>query len=657
MCGISGIFDSSRRTSKAELELAAVRMADAIRHRGPDDSGVWTDPAEGIALSHRRLSIVDLSVEGHQPMYSADSRYVIVYNGEIYNYPDLRRELSDLGHKFRGHSDTEVMLAAIAAWGLEAALKRFTGMFAFALWDRQERALHLARDRMGEKPLYYGWVNHLFVFGSELKALRAHPQWRGEVNRNALALFFRHNYIPAPHSIYQGISKLTPGTLLSLPTGNAKPGGLPAPVPFWSLKSIAEAGARHPFSGNEAEAAEQLDAVLRKSVARQMVADVPLGAFLSGGIDSSTIVALMQAQSSRPVKTFTIGFHEDAYNEANYAKAVAEHLGTDHTELYVTPKEAMSVIPRLPSMYDEPFADSSQIPTFLVSSLARRHVTVSLSGDAGDELFGGYPRYPLAQKIWSRVGWMPRVGRDAVSRILRSLKPETWERLVGWASKYSTDPVWSERVGDRLHKLADILTVNSPEHIYRGLVSHWKQPEQIVIGAREPATAFNDESHWAGLADFFQRMMYLDALVYLPDDILVKVDRASMAVSLESRVPLLDHHVVEFAWQLPLAMKFKNGQGKWPLRQVLYKYVPQNLIERPKMGFGVPLDVWLRGPLREWAEQLLDPQRLRDEGFLEPSVVGVKWSEHLSGKRNWQFYLWDVLMFQAWLESQKVNPN
>jgi len=630
-------------------------MAAALRHRGPDDQGVWVDPDAGLALSHSRLAILDLSAEGHQPMFSADGRFVIVFNGEIYNFHDLRSDLEKSGHSFRGHSDTEVMLAAIVQWGLEAALKRFVGMFAFGLWDRQERALHLARDRMGEKPLYYGWTDSVFLFGSELKALRAHPRWQGEIDRNALALLMRHNYIPAPHSIYRGIFKLPPGTFLTVATAAVNPGALPAPVAFWNMKAVVEASV--PFAGTEIEAAERFEALLRDAVAKQMVADVPLGAFLSGGVDSSTIVALMQAQSSRPVKTFTIGFREAEFNEANYAKAVANHLGTDHTELYVTPKEAMGVIPRLPEIYDEPFSDGSQIPTFLVSQLARRHVTVSLSGDAGDELFGGYPRYPLAQRIWSRVGWMPRTGRSALSTLLRTLKPQTWDRALGWTSKFASDRVWSERIGDRLHKLADILSADTPDRTYRGLISHWKEPEQLVIGAKEPLTALSDPAQWADLPSFFQRMMYLDTVTYLPDDILVKVDRASMAVSLESRIPLLDHRVVEFAWRVPLAMKIRKGTDKWLLRQVLYKYVPRTLIERPKKGFGVPIDQWLRGPLRDWAENLLNSDRLRREGFLNPRIVTLKWSEHLSGKRNWQYYLWDVLMFQAWLEAGKHCPK
>ncbi|PYM12373.1 MAG: asparagine synthase (glutamine-hydrolyzing), partial [Verrucomicrobia bacterium] len=465
MCGISGFFDSSLQTGESDLRSAAARMAEAVRHRGPDDSGVWTDAPCGIAFSHRRLSILDLSPSGHQPMISSDGRFVIIFNGEIYNFRDLRSDLEKSGHTFRGHSDTEVMLAAISQWGLEAALKRFVGMFAFALWDRQERTLHLARDRMGEKPLYYGWSGAAFLFGSELKALRAHPLWQGEIDRDALALFLRHNYIPAPRSIYRGIFKLTPGTVLSLSTTSAKPGTLPSPVPFWSMKTVAEAG--ESFAGTESEAVDSLEKLLKRAVAQQMVADVPLGAFLSGGVDSSTIVALMQAQSSRPIKTFTIGFHEAGYNEAEFAKDVARHLGTEHTELYVTPEEAMAVIPRLPTIYDEPFSDSSQIPTVLVAQMTRRHVTVSLSGDAGDELFAGYPRYPLAQKIWNRIGRAPRVGRSALAWCLRSVEAETWDSGLGWLAKVSPESLWAGRVGDRLHKLADILSMDTPELVYR----------------------------------------------------------------------------------------------------------------------------------------------------------------------------------------------
>jgi asparagine synthase (glutamine-hydrolysing) len=621
-------------------------MTDTLIHRGPDDSGSWIDPEAGIALGHRRLAIVDLSPEGHQPMVSADGRYVVAFNGEIYNFLELRSQLKAFGHHFRGHSDTEVMLASFSQWGLDEAIERFNGMFAFALWDRQERVLHLGRDRLGEKPLYYGWMGNTFLFGSELKALKAHPDFQAEINRNALALFLRFGYIPAPYSIYQGIYKLPPGTILTWRGGANRP----EPVSYWSAKKVAELGAAEPFIGSEQEALFQLEALLKDAVGLRMVADVPLGAFLSGGIDSSTVVALMQAQSSQPVKTFTIGFYEDGYNEAQHAKAVAQHLGTDHTELYVTPQETLAVIPKLPILYDEPFADPSQIPTFLVSQLARQHVTVSLSGDGGDELFAGYDRYFSGNRIWQKIGWMPRPLRQTAARILTSLSPQTWDWGLTHFAALLPAMLKQPTPGTKLHLLADFLAAPNSEAIYMHLVSHWKNPEALVVDSSEPPTALSDRQRWAQLPRFTQRMMYLDTVTYLPDDILVKVDRASMGVNLEARVPFLDHRVVELAWRLPLSMKISGTQGKWLLRQVLYKYVPKNLIERPKMGFGVPIDSWLRGPLRDWAEALLDERRLQQEGFLNPQLIRQKWEEHLSGEWDWQYYLWDVLMFQAWLD-------
>ena len=577
-------------------------------------------------------------------MVSACGRYVIAFNGEIYNHQELRGELGELA--WRGHSDTETMLAAIAHWGLEAALQRFVGMFAFALWDCRERALHLARDRFGEKPLYYGRMGNAFLFGSELKALQQHPAWRGEIDRNVLALYLRHNHVPAPYSIYKGISKLPPGTLLTL---GAETWGEAVPRPYWSLRKIAESGIAQPFAGSEGEAVETLDGLLRSAVRGQMMADVPLGAFLSGGVDSSLVVALMQAQSSRPVKTFTIGFSDAQYNEAEYAKAVARHLGTEHTELYVTPDQAREVIPRLPEIYDEPFADSSQIPTLLVAQLARQHVTVSLSGDGGDELFGGYNRYLWADAIWRKVRWLPKIGRRALGGALTALPPRTWDRLF----QAAPSGLRQRTPGDKLHKLAEILAADSPEQVYLNLVSQWKTPAAVALGSREPQTLLIDPAQRSALPEFIQRMMLLDAVSYLPDDILTKVDRAAMAVSLETRTPFLDHRVAEFAWHLPLAMKINHGVGKWPLRQVLYRYVPQNLIERPKMGFAVPVGAWLRGPLINWAEDLLDEARLREEGYFDPAPIRRKWQEHLSGKRNWQDCLWNVLMFQEWLARQR----
>jgi asparagine synthase (glutamine-hydrolysing) len=625
-------------------------MADQLVHRGPDDSGVWVDGEAGIALGFRRLSIVDLSPAGHQPMTSSSGRYVIVFNGEVYNFGELRRDLESRGHSFRGHSDTEVMLEAVSEWGLEEAVKKFVGMFAFALWDRRERVLYLVRDRLGIKPLYWGWQHKTFLFGSELKALRVHPDFDPEINCGALALYLRYGYIPQPYSIYQGIWKLPPGHILSLRAGAQTTFGLSRTASYWSAKEVYENGAANPFRGSEGEAIEELDRLLRDSVRLRMIADVPLGAFLSGGIDSSTVVALMQAQSNRPVKTFTIGFHAQEFDEAAQAKSVADHLGAEHTELYVTPREALDVIPKLPILYDEPFADSSQIPTYLVSALTRRHVTVSLSGDGGDELFGGYQRYCNARQFWETVRWFPHFTRKALARFIRVCKPTTYDRLVGGLGPLLPRLARPSSVGERMYRLAEVTTVKNPEELYRQLVSYWKSPTEVVLNANEPSALLTQSSAWARLADISQRMMFLDLATYLPDDILTKVDRASMGVSLEARVPILDHRVVEFAARVPLSMKICSGQGKWLLRQVLYRYVPRELVERPKMGFSVPIEDWLRGPLRDWAEGLLNQDRLRREGFFRSEPIGKLWAEHLSAQRNWQGHLWNVLMFQAWRE-------
>ncbi|MEH2148917.1 asparagine synthase (glutamine-hydrolyzing) [Nostoc sp.] len=646
MCGIAGFWNISKRVSPEELCYIVEQMSDTLLHRGPDNGGSWVDAEIGIALGHRRLAIVDLSPEGHQPMISANGRYVIVFNGEIYNFLELKRQLESLGHHFRGRSDTEVMLASFSQWGLYEALGRFNGMFAFALWDRQERILHLGRDRLGEKPVYYGWMGQTFLFGSELKALKVHPAFQAKINRDALAVFLRNNYVPAPYSIYEGIYKLPPGTVLTWNGMDAHPN----PVPYWSALKAAELGVNQPFTGSEIEAVTQMEALLQDAVGLRMVADVPLGAFLSGGVDSSTVVALMQAQSSQSVKTFTIGFDEDSYNEAHYAKAVAQHLGTDHTELYVTPKDALAVIPKLPTLYDEPFSDSSQIPTFLISQLAKQHVTVSLSGDGGDELFAGYKRYFWGRSTWQKIGWIPPTLRQAVARSLSSLSPQTWNR--GLANFHGLLPAKLKQPtpGDKLHWIAEILAVSDAKALYTSMISHWKEREALVVNSLKPLMNYSDRQQLTQLPDFIQQMMYHDTVNYLPDDILVKVDRASMGVSLESRIPFLDHRVVELAWRIPMSMKIRNGQGKWLLRQILYKYVPQNLIERPKMGFGMPIDSWLRVPLRDWAEALLDEHRLQQQGFLNPQPIRQKWAEHLSSERDWQNYLWDVLMFQAWLE-------
>jgi asparagine synthase (glutamine-hydrolysing) len=651
MCGVTGIFTPG---GGASLQALARRMADTLAHRGPDDSGIWADEAAGVALAHRRLSILDLSPTGHQPMLSASGRYVIVFNGEIYNHLDVRRELgapTALGAcgggacGWRGRSDTETLLAAFEAWGVEKALQTAIGMFAFALWDRETRTLMLARDRLGEKPMYYGWLGSSFVFGSELKAIRAHPGFDGVVDRGALALFLRHAYVPSPHSIYRAIRKLPPATILAVTPESREP----RLTPYWSARAVAEMGAAGPIEISDAEAVSTLEDLLKEAVAGQMVADVSLGAFLSGGIDSSTVAALMQAQSPRPVKTFTVGFAEWGYDEAGHAAAVARHLGTDHTDLYVTSVEAQAVIPRLPRIYDEPFADSSQIPTFLVAQLARRHVTVALSGDGGDEVFGGYNRHVWAPSVWRRTRGVPRALRRAVGGLLTSVPPTTLDRAFRLGAGIVPARYRFAEAGDKLHKLAGILALEHPEAIYRDLVSRWRSPERVVRDGVELATTLTDHREWARLPDFERRMMYLDLVTYLPDDILVKVDRAAMSVSLETRVPLLDPRVVEFAWRLPLSQKMRQGQGKWLLRQLLYRHVPRHLVERPKQGFGVPIGAWLRGPLRDWAEALLDEGRVKAEGYFHAAAIRRCWDDHLSGRRNRADELWGVLMFQAWL--------
>ncbi len=617
-------------------------MAQGIESRGPDAFGTWAEPEAGIAMAHRRLAIVDLTPTGAQPMVAAGGRYVLAFNGEIYNHLKLRAELD--GFAWRGHSDTESLLAAFEAWGVETTLQRTIGMFAFALWDRQQHVLTLGRDRFGEKPLYYGWQGQgaqaVFLFGSEVSSLRRHHAFSAPINRDALTLFMRHNCIGGEHSIYQGIHKLLPGHLLTLTAGQTEP----RVWAWWSVVEAAQRGVAQPFSGSSEQAVDALEALLSSVVGEQMVADVPLGAFLSGGVDSSTVVALMQAQSSRPVKTFSIGFNEAGYNEAEHAKAVAQYLGTDHTELYLTAKQAMDVIPKLPTLFAEPFADSSQIPTYLVSQLARQQVTVSLSGDAGDELFCGYTRYQMTAQLWGKIQRVPRPLRHAAAAAITAVPLKSWDTLGHWLSL--------QRLGDKLHKGAALLGCQSAADLYLGMVSHWSHPNDLVLDGREPSTLLTGQAlALAGLNDV-ERMMALDMLSYLPDDILVKVDRAAMGVSLETRVPMLDHRVVEFAWSLPLSTKLRGGVTKWPLRELLYRHVPHSLIDRPKMGFGVPIDHWLRGPLRDWAETLLSESRLRQDGYFNPAPIRQKWAEHLSGQRNWQYHLWDVLMFQAWLEVQ-----
>lgn len=657
MCGIAGLWDTGHRLG-AESGATALRgMTRAIRYRGPDDEGFFQDAAAGLALGHRRLSIVDLSPEGHQPMASRSGRYVMVFNGEVYNHNRLRPELAAAGASFRGHSDTEVMLAAIEHWGLEGALARFIGMFAFALWDCNTRSLTLVRDRLGIKPLYYGWVGSTFVFGSELKAITAMPGFANPVNRDALSLQLRHNNIPAPHSIYRNIYKLMPGMSLRVDQELAqRPVDLATLMAraqtYWSAREIAEAGVADRLDLSDAEATNELDRVLRDAVALRMEADVPLGAFLSGGVDSSLVVALMQAQSPRPVQTFSIGFHEQAYNEAQHAKAVAKHLGTDHHELYVTAQDALNVVPKLPTMFDEPFADSSQIPTFLVSQLARTKVTVSLSGDGGDELFAGYNRYFWGQDVWNWIRCMPYAVRCSLSRHLRS-HTDFYGAALERAMPVMPARLKLNNPKSKIGVLAEMLAAVSSDERYRRLVSDWSDPSAVVLHSTEPLTALTDPSRRPRIPNDVERMMYADLVSYLPDDILAKVDRASMAVSLEARVPLLDHRVVEFAWRLPMRQKVRAGQGKWLLRQVLHKYVPQALIDRPKQGFAVPVGQWLRGPLRDWAEALLDERRLREEGYFDPAPIRAMWNNHVTARVDEHSKLWNVLMFQAWLEAGK----
>jgi len=652
MCGIAGFLDETGTYSCDEMHHIVRTMAMTLYHRGPDDAGEWVDERAGIALGFRRLSILDLSPAGHQPMPSASGRYMLAFNGEVYNFSEIRKELEAQGRApdFRGDSDTEVMLAAFEAWGLEAAVNRFVGMFAFALWDRKERILHLVRDRVGIKPMYYGWCGETFLFGSELKALRAHPAFKADIDRDALALMMRYDYVPSPYSIYGGIYKLPPGTMLSLKTeGSARP----EPRTYWSVREAVERGIANPFSGTEAEAVAQLEALLLDSVALRMISDVPLGVFLSGGVDSSLVTALMQAQSRGPVKTFTIGFNEHNYNEAHYASAISRHLKTYHTELTLAPEDALSVIPKLPSLYDEPFADVSQIPTYLVSELARRHVTVSLSGDGGDELFAGYTRHLWGRRLWSKLGWLPARMRRIAAAALMSCPPQTWDQLFRKAGTFLPAQARQRNPGDKLAKLAEIMRCNSPEAMYSIIVSNWKDPSALVLDACEPPLQVTSPTQWPHLDDVTQRMLYLDTVSYLPDDILVKVDRASMGVSLEARDPLMDHRILEFAWSLPLSMKLREGQGKWLLRQVLYKYVPKRLIERPKAGLEVPIHLWLRGPLRDWAEALLDEKTLKQQGFFNAAMIRACWQEHLSGRQNRHEQLWNVLMFQAWISNSR----
>lgn len=658
MCGFAGFLGGQWQDGEAGATVLLRRMNDTLISRGPDSAGYWVDGDAGIALGHRRLAIIDLSVAGAQPMESACARYMLAFNGEIYNHLELRDELQSSGGRqaFRGTSDTETLLAGFSHWGVRATVQRCVGMFAFALWDRQTRTLTLGRDRLGEKPLYYGWqgrgARRAFLFGSELKALRVHPAFTADIDRGSLCLLMRHNCVPGPYSIYSDISKLPPGTLLTVSLSN--PDG--AATPYWSAIGAAEQGRSIGGEHTAEEHLAKLEALLKRAVRQQMIADVPLGAFLSGGVDSSLIVSLMQSQSTQPVKTFTIGYGESDYNEAVHAAAVARHLGTAHTELYVRPEDAMAVIGRLPEIYCEPFSDSSQIPTVLVSMLARQHVTVALTGDAGDELFGGYNRHILTQRAWGKLCRLPLSARRLASRMLAHSSPGGLSGVFGAMQKLLPPSRRHAYIGDKLQKVGEILASDSVDNLYLKLVSHWDGASGVVLDGHEHPTLLTAQPFTLTGLSNAERMMLLDLLTYLPDDNLCKVDRASMSVSLETRVPLLDHRVVEYAWQMPISAKVRGAVGKWALRRILDRYVPRALIDRPKMGFSVPIADWLRGPLREWAEALIDPARLTQEGYLNPKPIRERWDEHLAGRRNWQYPLWDVLMFQAWLERHATRP-
>ncbi len=645
MCGIAGAWTKDPTDPSGE---ALRPMASAISYRGPDDGGVWTDAGHGITLLHRRLAIVDLSPAGHQPMTSTSGALVIVYNGEIYNHDDLRGKLAaqGLAPEWRGHSDTETLLACIEAWGVERTLSEAVGMFAFGLWDRTTGTLTLARDRFGEKPLYYGWQGDRFLFGSELKALAAHPAFERRINHDAVAQLLRFNYIAGPQSIWSGIRKLPPGTTLTLRSIDDRDA---IPTRYWSLVETALHGIAHPLDLDDVAATDHLEAVLKRAVGGQMMADVPLGALLSGGVDSSLIVALMQSQSTRPVRTFSIGFHEKRFDESGHAALVAAHLGTDHTTLMMTADDVLSAVPRMPDIYDEPFADSSQLPTTLVMALARQHVTVALSGDAGDELFGGYNRYLFAPKLWKSLRLVPAPLRSAIARMMTKALS-----LNGGSLSHALDrlPIHAN-LGDKAYKLAARLgPVRSIDDLYASMLAEWGLSDVPVLAGSSHHTLLDDRGTWPAIADPVARMMALDSVSYLPDDILVKVDRAAMAASLETRAPFLDHRVAEAAWALPMHQKLRQGRGKWVLREVLDRYVPRTLIERPKMGFGVPINDWLRGPLKGWASDLLSEDRLRRQGLLDAEIVGRQWRDHLSGRRQLGGQLWSVLMLQAWLDRQ-----
>ena len=661
MCGFTGFLNHSSPPSAEESAQLLQRMSDPLRHRGPDDSGLWFDADAGIGLAHRRLSVLDLSAAGHQPMTSPSGRYVLAFNGEIYNHLELRAALDREGPapvhpladapiqprvnapRWQGHADTETLVTAIDGWGIGETLRRCRGMFALALWDRQDRLLYLARDRLGEKPLYYGWQQSTLLFGSELKALRAHPAFEAQIDRSSLAELLRLGYVPGPATIYTGVLKLPPGTFIALGAHRQSA----EPVVYWSLADAALRGQMSPFQGGDSEAIEALDQRLRGVIAGQMVADVPIGSFLSGGIDSSLITALMQDQSRTPIQTFSVGFREAEYNEAPEARAIAQHLGTTHTELLVDDQEALRLIPDLPTLYDEPFADASQIPTHLVARLARQTVTVALTGDGGDELFGGYNRHTWPPRLWRRLRHVPLGLRRLAGSTLSVIPPELWDTTFRHLAPILPQTLRYRSPGDKLHKLSRLLAAPHPEALYLDLIAQTKDAQRLVLGASASENLLTHPELWPSLRALEHRMMFLDSATYLPDDLMVKLDRATMGVSLEGRTPFLDHELVEFGWSLPLSLKIRDGQGKWILRQLLNRYVPAPLTDRPKMGFGVPMDRWLRGPLKEWAESLINPARIKEGGFLHGPRVRHLWQQHQSGRRNHAGLLWAILMFEA----------
>jgi len=650
MCGICGFYSKSSFKSDEIIK----KMNLSIHHRGPDDSGIWQDGNAGIVFGHQRLSIIDPTPAGKQPMHSSSGRLILTYNGEIYNHLEIRSELQEIKSNIKWYSntDTETLVEALDFWGIEVTLKKLVGMFAFAVWDRKLRSLTLVRDRMGEKPIYFGWQGigdkTVFLFGSELKALKVHPEFRGNINNDAIVLQLRHNCIPAPYSIYKDIFKLLPGHYLQLKENDLVKKLLPNSKPYWSLVEVATQGVNKLKSLSANDIEKELEQLLKISIKQQMMSDVPLGVFLSGGVDSSTVVALMQAQSNQPIKTFTIGFNEQEYNEAKYAKEVARYLGTEHTELYVSAEQAMAVIPKLAYIYDEPFSDSSQIPTFLISQLAKKKVTVALTGDGGDEVFCGYNRYILSKNLWNKLTLIPLPLRKILASGIKSINSQSWNKFL----KILPSLNQYTNLADKVYKVTSALESKTLFDLYYKLISNWQNPNEILLNGKEPRTFLTNYESELTKLDGQQQMMLLDSMTYLPDDILVKTDRAAMATSLETRAPFLNHKLLEYAWQIPQPLKLKKTQSKWILRQILYKYIPKKLVERPKVGFGVPIDSWLRGPLKDWAQALLDKTKLRNQGFFNPDSINIKWTEHLSGKKNWQYEIWSILMFQEWLSKK-----